>query len=46
MAWFNRIKKFYDQGYWTKEMVADGVVYGKITAEQYFEITDDVYVAA
>ena len=43
--WFTRIKKFYDAGYWTKEMVADGVVAGKITAERYFEITGDIYIA-
>ena len=43
MIWFNRIKKFYDAGYWTKEMVADGVVCNKITQEQYAEITSDVY---
>ena len=42
--WFTRIKKFYDAGYWTKEMVADGVVAGVITPEQYFEITGEVYV--
>ena len=43
--WFARIKKFYDAGYWTKEMVTDGVVAGKITEEQYFEITGDIYIA-
>ena len=43
--WFTRIKRFYDAGYWTKEMVADGVVAGKITAEQYQEITGDAYSA-
>lgn len=45
MIWFNRIKKFYDAGYWTKQMVADGVVANKITGEQYLEITGDVYTA-
>ena len=43
--WFARIKRFYYAGYWTKEMVADGVVAGVITPEQYFEITGEVYVA-
>jgi len=43
--WFARIKKFYDAGYWTKEMVADGVVAVVITPEQYEEIADEVYVA-
>lgn len=41
--WFNRIKRFYDGGYWTKEMVADAVVAGKIAAGQYEDITGDVY---
>ncbi|MEK4512849.1 XkdX family protein [Paenibacillus sp. FSL K6-2524] len=44
MVWFNRIKKFYDANLWTKQMVADGVTAGKITAEQYAEITDDPYM--
>jgi len=42
--WFTRIKRFYDAGLWTKEMVGDGVIAGKITAEQYFTITGEVYV--
>jgi uncharacterized XkdX family phage protein len=46
MAWFNRIKKFYDAELWTKGMVADGVIVGKITAEQYETITGDAYEAS
>lgn len=42
--WFARIQKFYDQRLWTKNMVADGVVVGKITPEQYFDITGEEYV--
>ncbi|TGE35864.1 XkdX family protein [Desulfosporosinus fructosivorans] len=51
MVWFDRIKKFYDtfnragERLWSKEMVADGVVAVKVTPEQYFEITGEVYVA-
>lgn len=45
MTWFERIKRFYNAGLWTKEMVADGVVYGKITAEQYEEIVGEPYPA-
>lgn len=41
--WFDRIKRFYDGGFWTKEMVADGVRMNRITAEQYEEITGEVY---
>lgn len=45
MTWFERIKRFYDAGLWTKQMVADGVVYNKINAVQYKEITGQDYVA-
>ena len=41
--WFSRIKRFYDSGLWTKEQVADGVKFGRITAEQYEEITGEIY---
>lgn len=44
MDWFATIKRFYPK-YWTKAMVGDGVVAGKITPEQYKEITGDDYVA-
>lgn len=43
MPWFDRIKRFYDLGLWTKQQVRDGVVAGVITAEEYEEITGDVY---
>lgn len=43
--WFDRIKRFYDGGLWTKEMVADGVKANKITAEQYKLITGEDYPA-
>ena len=33
--WFDRIKKYYDAGLWTKKMVGNAVVKKKITAEQY-----------
>lgn len=41
--WFNRIKKYYDAGLWTAKMVGNAVVKGKITAEQYKEITGEDY---
>ena len=41
--WFDRIKKYYDAGLWTAKMVGNAVVKGKITAEQYKEITGDDY---
>lgn len=40
---FLKIKKWYDSGLWTKAMVANAVVKGKITAEQYEEITGEAY---
>ena len=40
---FKKIKKWYTQGLWTKEMVANAVEKGVITAEQYKEITGADY---
>ena len=42
-TWFDRIKDFYDRGLWTKEMVRNAVVTGKITAEEYELITGEAY---
>ncbi|MED3230297.1 XkdX family protein [Bacillus velezensis] len=43
MDWYNSIKGWYERGFWTKEMVAGAVRYGKITSEQYKEITGEAY---
>ncbi|MEC2233896.1 MULTISPECIES: XkdX family protein [Bacillus subtilis group] len=43
MDWYNSIKGWYAQGFWTKEMVAMAVRYRKITPEQYKEITGEDY---
>lgn len=40
---FAKIKKWYDQGLWTKRMVADAVRKGKITAAEYEEITGEAF---
>lgn len=40
---FETIKRYYDAGVWSKEMVGKAVVKGKITAEQYKEIAGDDY---
>lgn len=40
---FEVIKKNYDRGLWNKQMVAIAVVKNVITAEQYQEITGEVY---
>ena len=35
---FNVVKKYYDSGYWTKEMVHNAVTKNWITEEEYLEI--------
>lgn len=40
------IKKNYDRKLWDKSMVAVAVAKGKITEEQYQEITGEVYTGA
>ena len=41
---FAKIKKFYKLGLYTKAQVAQFVVKGVITAEQYEQITGEPYV--
>lgn len=40
---FDTIKDYYDRGLWTKHMVKMAVVVGRITPEQYEEITGETY---
>ena len=40
---FEKIKGWYDSGVWSKEWVKNAVVKGKITAEEYREITGEDY---
>lgn len=40
---FNIIKRYYDRGIYSKENVALFVASGKITAEQYKEITGEEF---
>ena len=42
---FEKVKRYYDNGLWNKEMVHNAVVKGWITAEEYEIITGEVYVA-
>lgn len=42
---FNKVKGYYDNGLWNKTMVRNAVVKGWITAEEYQEITSEVYEA-
>lgn len=41
--WFEKIKKYYQDGLWTKVMVRNAVIKGKITADEYYQITGEVY---
>lgn len=40
---FDMVKNFYDDGLWKKKAVKNAVVKGWITAEEYQEITGEVY---
>nr|DAI51384.1 MAG TPA: hypothetical protein [Caudoviricetes sp.] len=39
----DRIGKWYKMGLWTKDMVRSAVVKGKLTADEYAEITGEAY---
>lgn len=45
MLTYDRIKRFFDNGYWTKQQVADAVTFGQITATEYESITGEPYIA-
>lgn len=40
---FEKIKKWYESGMWTKKMVRNAVLKGKITEDEYTEITGEEY---
>ncbi|MCQ2770403.1 MAG: XkdX family protein [Clostridia bacterium] len=40
---FEKIKEYYDNGFWNKEMVRNAVKKGKITVEQYEEIVGEKF---
>lgn len=42
---FNTVKKWYERGLWTKDMVHNAVVKKWITADEYKELTGDDYIA-
>lgn len=48
MNWFDTIKRYYNRTpqLWTKKMVGDAVLAGKITEAEYKQITGDKYVAS
>lgn len=41
--YYNIVKKNYDNGFWSIDKVRDAVVKGWITAEEFQEITGEVY---
>lgn len=41
---FKKVKEFFDDGFWTVEMVRNSVIKGWITAEEFFEITGEAYI--
>lgn len=41
MSKFEKVKKYYESGFWTKEMVKNAVVKKWITEEEYKEIVGD-----
>lgn len=40
---FTKVKRYYDEGLWSKRQVHDAVVKGWITAEEYEIITGETY---
>lgn len=45
MDWFTLVKRYYDNGRYSKENVAVFVQANKLTSTQYETITGEVYVA-
>lgn len=40
---YQKVKSYYDSGLWTIAMVRNAVVKKWITAEEFYEITGEVY---
>ena len=43
MSWFDKIKSYYDSGFWSIEWVRNAVVKDKITAKEFEIITGEKY---
>ena len=43
-AKYEKVKGYYDGGYWTKKMVWNAVKKNWITSDEYAEITGDPYI--
>lgn len=46
MSRYDKVKYYYDNGYWSIQRVRDAVAKGWITAEQFEEITGEPYEEA
>ena len=44
MSWYQKIKAYYTAGLWTLSMVKNAVIKGKITTDEYKEITGNTYI--
>ena len=40
---FEKVKKYYDDGFWDIAKVKNAVIKGWITVDEYFEITGEIY---
>ena len=40
---YKQVKDYYDRGLWSKKRVADAVIKGWITADEYEEIVGEPY---
>lgn len=43
LVWFNSIKIYYEKELWSKDMVRDAVIQGKINEDEYESITGEKY---
>lgn len=43
MDWYGMIKRYYDANYWTDSQVKQAVSLGKISPDQYQQITGQPY---
>ena len=46
MSKFEKVKKYYDSGFWNKKMVKNAVIKGWITEDEYEEIVGEPYAWA
>lgn len=43
--WLEKLTDYYSKGYWTKSMIGDAVKKGKISEEEFKQITGEDYIA-